>query len=395
MEPQLAVGCLLNTTFSSVQIQRRFCDNHDDGATKANVHCAECDLHLCFECDQFSHLRKAMRSHVRRQLDSQKAETVIERHEKCIRLKGGHVMVTVDTSNLKAIIEYRNAETLVAKSFGKCRFCGAALASGTRLSDVCESEECQELSQFACRKIHTCGHACGGVVDEETCLPCLQGCDKDRLLKDKVSQDHEDQCMICFTSSLGEEPSVRLCCGHVFHFQCTKRLLASRWNGPRVTFGFAQCPICKTSIVDDTLPCLREELLPIKVLFEEVQRKALMRLDYDGLKDMAGSSVEERARFAMNKYAYYICFRCKKAYFGGDAACDVARGGADFNPEELVCGSCIGGWCCGCWVLLIVRNCSTDVQQAWQRLSRVQVSLLLLSGCVLLLWDDTLLQSVP
>ena len=43
----------------------------------------------------------------------------------------------------------------------------------------------------------------------------------------------------------------------------------------------------------------------------------------------------------MDRYAYYVCFKCGKAYFGGEARCDLEAGGADtYNPEELVCGGC-------------------------------------------------------
>ena len=43
------------------------------------------------------------------------------------------------------------------------------------------------------------------------------------------------------------------------------------------------------------------------------------------------------------RYSYYLCFKCEKAYFGGEARCDaeLLDGDADhFNPEELICGSC-------------------------------------------------------
>ena len=43
----------------------------------------------------------------------------------------------------------------------------------------------------------------------------------------------------------------------------------------------------------------------------------------------------------MERYAYYVCFKCGKAYFGGEARCDLDAGAGDaFNPEELVCGGC-------------------------------------------------------
>ena len=49
------------------------------------------------------------------------------------------------------------------------------------------------------------------------------------------------------------------------------------------------------------------------------------------------------AGFAVDRYAYYVCFKCGKAYYGGEAQCDADVGRAnpeDYNPEELVCGGC-------------------------------------------------------
>ena len=49
------------------------------------------------------------------------------------------------------------------------------------------------------------------------------------------------------------------------------------------------------------------------------------------------------AGFAVDRYAYYVCFKCSKAYYGGEAQCDADVGRAnaeDYNPEELVCGGC-------------------------------------------------------
>ena len=243
----------------------------------------------------------------------------------------------------KAIVEFKAVELGALQASTKCRFCGSSIPAGALHAAVCESTDCQELFKLSCHKQHSCGHACGGVANEATCLPCLRGCDQEALRQLKITQDHEDQCMICFTSAISEEPCMRLQCGHLFHFRCTQTMLALRWNGPRVTFGFAQCPICKSSVVHDSNPLLQEQLKPLVELFAEVRRKALMRLEYDGLVKSAGQSEEERAAFAMHKYAYYICFKCKRAYFGGEGACEVARDNSDFNPEELVCGSCVGG----------------------------------------------------
>ncbi|KAG2456598.1 MYCB2 ligase, partial [Polypterus senegalus] len=92
---------------------------------------------------------------------------------------------------------------------------------------------------------------------------------------------------------------------------------------------------------------LKDLLDPIKELYEDVRRKALMRLEYEGLhKSEAITTAGARfhndpAGFAMNRYAYYVCYKCKKAYFGGEARCDAEAGqGDDYDPRELICGAC-------------------------------------------------------
>lgn len=40
------------------------------------------------------------------------------------------------------------------------------------------------------------------------------------------------------------------------------------------------------------------------------------------------------------RYSYYLCFKCKKAYYGGEARCDAQFDENNFNPKELICGSC-------------------------------------------------------
>jgi len=63
---------------------------------------------------------------------------------------------------------------------------------------------------------------------------------------------------------------------------------------------------------------LDEVLLPVRELFEDVQRKALMRLEYEGLNQAdeiaspGGRYFKDPAGFAMDRYAYYVCFKCKK-----------------------------------------------------------------------------------
>ena len=60
---------------------------------------------------------------------------------------------------------------------------------------------------MACCKTHPCGHPCGGVKNEESCLPCLHGCDKSMGC---LKQDADDMCMICFTEAVSAAPAVQV-----------------------------------------------------------------------------------------------------------------------------------------------------------------------------------------
>lgn len=55
--------------------------------------------------------------------------------------------------------------------------------------------------------------------------------------------------------------------------------------------------------------CLAEVLDPIRELMADVKRKALMRLEYEGGCTMKS---DHATVYAMEKYAYYVCFKCTK-----------------------------------------------------------------------------------
>ena len=67
---------------------------------------------------------------------------------------------------------------------------------------------------------------------------------------------------ICYTSELGEEPCVRMTCGHVFHANCTLMMLTHKWSTTKITFGYLDCPSCKQEIMFDySVPLLTDKLL--------------------------------------------------------------------------------------------------------------------------------------
>ncbi|XP_066562691.1 E3 ubiquitin-protein ligase MYCBP2 isoform X4 [Amia ocellicauda] len=324
------------------QKQMPMCDNHDDGETAAIILCNMCG-NLCTDCDRFLHLHRRTRSHQRQVFKEEEEAIKVDLHEGCGRTKLFWLMALADSKTMKAMVEFREHTGKPASSSSEaCRFCGTR--NGTELSavgSVCSDPDCQEYAKSACSKTHPCGHPCGGVKNEEQCLPCLHGCDKSTSC---LKQDADDMCMICFTEALSAAPAIQLDCSHVFHLQCTRRVLDNRWLGPRITFGFMSCPICKNKINHQVI---KDLLDPIKELYEDVRRKALMRLEYEGLHKSEAITTpgarfhNDPAGFAMNRYAYYVCYKCKKAYFGGEARCDAEAGqGDDYDPSELICGAC-------------------------------------------------------
>lgn len=90
---------------------------------------------------------------------------------------------------------------------------------------------------------------------------------------------------------------------------------------------------------------LDDLLTPIQELYKDVRRKALMRLEYEGLHNTEAIVApgtkfhNDPALYAMDRYAYYVCYKCNKAYYGGEARCD-AEIGENYDPTELVCGAC-------------------------------------------------------
>ena len=73
--------------------------------------------------------------------------------------------------------------------------------------------------------------------------------------------------------------------------------------------------------------------------------KVLMRLKYESLEQHAdivnehGRFYNNAAGFALNKYAYYVCYKCSQSYYGGEAVSPV-YGAKNFDPSELLCPSC-------------------------------------------------------
>ncbi|XP_065186981.1 E3 ubiquitin-protein ligase MYCBP2-like isoform X2 [Sycon ciliatum] len=273
-----------------------------------------------------------------------------------------------------------------------CRFCKSTeqrLLSTHR--DVCTKRQCKERNASACSKRLPCGDWCGGIAGEEKCLPCLQSpccgdsnqasataaapaatstanttvcsssitgsstddntcCNNNGAngavieVARAVHYTADDTCAICYTDTLGEAPAIQLSCGHIFHKHCCDTLLEKQWSGPRISFQFLKCPSCEDCFMEH--PSLDTRTIPMVGLFKRVKEKALLRLEVD--KELENEAItnpcsefyQKPAEYAMKRYAYYLCHDCERPYFGGDAQCAVQVVGAEFDPQELMCGHC-------------------------------------------------------
>ncbi|CAD5224052.1 unnamed protein product [Bursaphelenchus okinawaensis] len=336
------------------------CENHDDGVTMARFFCSECEVNLCYECFSVLHLNKRKKSHTAKLVGSTLMCPKLDVHEGCTRLRVNNFLILFNCTKLSGMAEISaevgsvvnvTSPQALQYNFGgqlsgsgsemkssKCRFCQNLLKSATEVkTGTCNYTECQEMLRNACTKVLPCGHWCSGINGEKECLPCFT------CPNNESKQDADDLCVICFTDRLGGAPCIKLSCGHSFHYHCVKTVLEKRWHGPRILFRFMQCPLCKSNIDHPALEFLLE---PLRALYEDVKSKSLLRLEYDGLLKVNAITSEESEFFndpigyALQRYVYVLCSKCKKAYFGGESRCQQALDSSSYKPEELICGGC-------------------------------------------------------
>jgi E3 ubiquitin-protein ligase MYCBP2 len=240
--------------------------------------------------------------------------------------------------------DYQNAQ--------KCRFCEKEINAsntapkeyglGPGLLNVCNTTECLEKRQWSCDKIFACGHECIGLRGH----PCLDCMNQECVAKDANTDD--DFCNICWVDPLRVCPTLKLSCGHFFHFMCLWQKIDGKWPSARITFGFLNCPLCKAQIKH---PALADITKTYYDLLDTIQKDAIERVKIEGLsndrrlKDPNSKYFNNLPAFALDRLAFYPCSKCKKPYFGGMKACEEAglEQNENYKSEHLVCGSCSSG----------------------------------------------------
>ena len=155
-----------------------------------------------------------------------------------------------------------------------------------------------------------------------------------------------DYCQICYVDPLWTIPTIKLTsCGHTFHLECIETILKMRWNGAKISFKFRGCPLCKIDMKHPKLDYLNKD---IDILYDKLSEKMMNRLKYEKLDshfdiiNENGRYYNDKLQFAMNKFAYYLCFKCNEPYFVGMNQCLAAGDNPDddMDKEHFICISC-------------------------------------------------------
>jgi len=166
---------------------------------------------------------------------------------------------------------------------------------------------------------------------------------------------------------LSTAPALQLpACRHAYHAECLRDAVRAGRPGPAVTFAHLACPQCGLGGSSWTAmaiegrapvshPALRADLQDDVALLAEVARVATQRIAAYGPSafpevEPGGEWAGRPVDYALDKFNFYRCFRCGKAYYGGQRECGAAPPGAPagWAAEELVCpGCCVteGGRC--------------------------------------------------
>ena len=155
-------------------------------------------------------------------------------------------------------------------------------------------------------------------------------------------------CQICYTCELEEEPCVRLVCGHVFHANCILQMLTHRYSTSKITFGYLDCPCCKTQmLIDYEVPILSEKLMEQLEFKWKITEMSVKQAREEGY-DREGRVVTEGdiyfgdlEGFALKNCTFYECNKCKEPYFGGMEDCQQAtQSEKAMNEEDMLCKNC-------------------------------------------------------
>lgn len=243
----------------------------------------------------------------------------------------------------------------------QCRFCDERLlypsaVQGDAFKDVCTNIDCINQCDKYCCKNKQCGHPCLGFRNEGACaVPCLHPECVAKAPEASFGLNWDSTCVICMEPFKTGYAVMKNKCGHIFHTECIKLRLETRWEpGTPVLVNFNLCPCCNQEIKFDYFPAdLVKPIEDANAIYQTVKNLSMHFAKIEGLDKDERLQKEGDPLFgklqdlALAKLAFYECFKCKIPYFGGLKDC--AEGIRQLEeekrpqPEEFQCPNCIAG----------------------------------------------------
>ncbi|GMS77878.1 hypothetical protein PENTCL1PPCAC_53, partial [Pristionchus entomophagus] len=93
------------------------CENHDDGRTRAQVHCDVCSMSLCRDCFRILHLHKRNRSHEAHLIGASASSAPhVDIHAGCSRLRLANLLILLHSTALTGMVELSADDSLFPSS---------------------------------------------------------------------------------------------------------------------------------------------------------------------------------------------------------------------------------------------------------------------------------------
>ncbi|KAI2489844.1 cupin-like domain-containing protein [Fragilaria crotonensis] len=151
-------------------------------------------------------------------------------------------------------------------------------------------------------------------------------------------KDASTECAICL-SSLEDEETIELTCGHRWHFNCLKEQLehAQPNHAKRILFSGCRCAKCGVFCDHESLRNLTRRTDALRQQVDALIKEQL-QIDAPQIWDAAQDKIKllDEGR---NTYAFYLCNSCEEPYFGGTIECADQDEG-ELPTNDRLCPSC-------------------------------------------------------
>jgi len=177
------------------------------------------------------------------------------------------------------------------------------------------------------------------LVQEEPQEEHLSNLDFNHFLARWVKWEDKHMTGLCFVC-MDEKDLLVLDCKHGFCMECLLEQLFARWTGPRVTFNYMKCGLCRAVLAHKELGSILREHNTLHCQAVEVARRKFCSdgLDQELCKSLGRSATkQELLDHAEQDMAVYMCCDCHKPYCGGRVDCAEQQ---DVVAANLRCKEC-------------------------------------------------------